>query len=78
MVMVEVINKSADVLGSVVSEVGRIGLVLQALGVIVILWIVFELIALIVNRKKRKALYSIKQDLIRIEGKLDRVLDKKK
>lgn len=64
-------------LAEVIFEVGRIALWLQALGVIVILWIGFEIIALIVNRKKRKAIYSIKKDLKRIEDKIDKLLKKR-
>ncbi len=55
-------------------EVGKLGSWIQALGLVVVLWIVFEVVALIVNRKKRKALYRIKEDLARIESKLDRAL----
>ena len=74
MVVGEVVNASSDVLSEVVVTVGRIGLFLQALGVIVVLWIIFEIIALIVNRKKRKAIYKIKEDIERVEKKVDRII----
>lgn len=60
----------------VVIQLGQIGLWLQALGIIVILWIIFQIIAVIVNRKKRKTLYAIKEDVERIEKKIDRLLKK--
>lgn len=58
----------------IIFEIGKIALWLQAVGLMVIIWIIFEVIALIVNRKKRKALYSIKGDLMRIEKKIDKLL----
>jgi len=61
----------------VVIEIGRVANWIQAIGFIIVLWIVFQIISLIVGRKKRKALYMIRADLERIEGKLDRVLKKK-
>ena len=65
-----------ETLTDVIFEVGRIALWMQTLGIIVVFWIIFEIIALIVNRKKRKALYSIKSDLARIEKKIDKLLKK--
>jgi len=73
----EVVNASTVAVTDVVLEVGRIALWMQTLGVLIILWIVFQVIALIVNRKKRKALYALQEDMKRIERKLDKVLKKK-
>lgn len=78
MVVGEVVNVSGDAFGAVVTEIGRIGLVLQALGIVVVLWLIFQVIALIVNRKRRKALYRIEEKLVSLEEKVDRVLEKKK
>ena len=66
-----------ETLAEVILEVGKIALWFQAIGIIVILWVIFEIISLIVNRKKRKAIYSIKGDLARIEKKIDKLLNKK-
>jgi|ETN01SMinimDraft_4_1059930.scaffolds.fasta_scaffold323759_2 hypothetical protein len=71
-----VVNDSAVILTEVVLEVGRIGLWLQTLGLIVVLWIAFQTITLFFNRKRRLAIYSIRDDLKRIEKKLDKVLKK--
>jgi hypothetical protein len=71
-----VVENLTEIPTEIFLEVGRIILWLQAIGVIVIIWIIFELIALIVNRKKRKALYSIKNDLAIIEKKIDKILKK--
>jgi len=32
---------------------------------LIILWIIFQIITLIVNRKKRKALYALQEDMQR-------------
>jgi hypothetical protein len=65
-------------LGDILRYLGAWGNWLQALGIIVILWIVFELIALLYHRKRMKEVYAIKQDMKRIEGKIDRLLKRKK
>jgi len=64
-------------LGDLVVQVGQIGLWLQTLGVIVIAWIIFQIINFIINRKRMKEVYNIKEDMKRIESKLDAVLKKK-
>jgi hypothetical protein len=71
-----VVENLTEIPTEIFFEIGRIILWLQAIGVVVIVWIIFELIALIVNRKKRKAIYSIKNDLVRIEKKIDKILKK--
>ena len=66
-----------DATTSILSRIGQIGLWLQALGVVVVLWIIFEIIALTYHRKRMKEIYKIKEDMGRIEGKIDRILEKK-
>ena len=68
-----VVNASSDLVSKLIADLGRIGLWLQALGVLIVLWLIFQIIALIVNRKKRKILYAIKDDLERVESKIDRI-----
>ena len=59
-------------------QLGNIALWLQALGIVVVLWIIFQLINFFINRKRMKELYTIKADMKRMEGKLDRLLKGKK
>jgi len=66
------------VVENVVFELGRIALWLQALGVVLVFWLIFEVIALIVRRMQRKVLYSIRDDILRIEKKIDTLLVKKR
>ena len=68
---------NGDVVSQLVVELGRIGLWIQALGLIIILWIVFQVISLISGRKKRKKIYEIDERLKRIEGKIDEVLKRR-
>lgn len=60
-----------------IGKVGEIGLYLQALGFIIVLWIIFQLILLYFNRKRMLEVYKIKQDMKRIEEKIDRILNKR-
>ena len=61
-----------------ISEIGQIGHWLQAVGLVVILTIIFEAFAFYFNRKRLKEIAVIKSDMKRIEGKIDRILNKKK
>ena len=66
-----------DVPGSLISEVGKIGLWMQTLGLVVILWLFFEIVAFFINRKRMKEVYAIKHDMKRIERKIDQILASK-
>jgi len=63
--------------GGVITTVGQIGLWIQALGIVVVLWIVFQLVNFFINRRRMKEIYTIKEDMKRMEGKLDRLLKKR-
>ena len=60
----------------IILEIGRIGAWIQAVGIIAILWIVFEIIILINNRIRRKQLYEIEDRLKTIEKKLNLIIKK--
>jgi biopolymer transport protein ExbB/TolQ len=55
-------------------KLGHLGSWLQAIGIIVVLWIIFQLISLAINRKRMKEIYKIKSDMIRIERKIDKII----
>tara|TARA_Y100000310_G_scaffold136886_1_gene135793 strand:+ start:183 stop:416 length:234 start_codon:yes stop_codon:yes gene_type:complete len=76
MVVEEVVNISTGVLSSTILEIGKVALWLQALGVIIVLWIIFQIVLIVNDREKRKVIYSIKEDLIRIEKKVDKLSKK--
>ena len=54
-------------------ELGKLGKWIQAVGLLVILWIIIQSITLCFNRRRRLAIYSIKKDLKRIEEKVDKI-----
>ena len=63
--------------GDVLIEVVGIGLWLKTIGAVVILWIVFQTVNFFINRRRIKELYRIKDDMKRMESKLDKILKKK-
>lgn len=79
MAIQEILNASSATKASevLVSEIGKIGLWLQAVGLIVVAWIIFSIIDLLINRKRMKEVYKIKKDMKRIEGKIDKILAKR-
>jgi len=62
----------------VVMALGKIGLWIQALGIFVVLWVVFQIFNSLINGKRLKEVYNIKEDMKRIEGKIDKLLVKRK
>ncbi len=73
MVVVEVINNSEQILTDVIVKVGKIGIWMETVGVIVVLWIIFQAVTLFFNRKRRLALYEIKDKVNILEKKIDRL-----
>jgi L-lactate permease len=67
-----------DVPVNVALELGKVGKWIQAVGLIVILWIVFQAITMYFNRKRRKMIEEIKEDVKRIEEKVDKLSKKRK
>jgi Tfp pilus assembly protein PilO len=67
-----------DIPTDIILELSKIGKWIQAVGLVIILWIVFQIIILINNRIKRKKLHSIEQILESIEKKINILLRKKK
>lgn len=61
-----------------IGEIGQIALWLQAVGVVVVLWIVFQIVILYFNHKRMKEVYQIKEDMKRIERKIDNILKGRK
>ena len=61
----------------VIESLGQIALYLSAVGIIILIWLIVQVVNLIMNRKKRKALYEIRDRLDRVEKKIDRLGRKK-
>ncbi len=68
---------SPETVTELIKEIGKIGSWIQAVGLVIVLWLVFQIIILINNRIKRKQLYIIEERLKNIEKKLDVKLKKR-
>lgn len=58
------------VIDDIVVELGLVGLWIQAVGLVVILWIIFQAITMYYNRKRRLILIEINERLKKIERRL--------
>ncbi len=74
----ETIQLSPDIAAEITAKLGEIGLWLQAVGLLVILWLAWYIVMIVLNRKRLKAIYQIEKNMKRIEKKLDAVIQKKK
>ncbi|MBI3333923.1 hypothetical protein HYZ97_00335 [Candidatus Pacearchaeota archaeon] len=73
---VNISEEAADLPG-VLGSLGEIALWLQAVGAIIIVWIIFQSISFYYNRKRMQEVYEIKKDMVRIERKIDNILKKR-
>ena len=69
-----VVEDVAEGVGEVLGILGGLALWLQTLGIIIILWIIFEVVMLRLNLKRMREIYTIKEDMKRIERKIDTIL----
>lgn len=73
MAIEEVANLSTSYIPDVLLEAGKIAQALQALGLIIVLWVIFQIINFVLHRRRTKAVYGFKEDIKRIETKLNRI-----
>ena len=64
------------VIEDIAVELGRLGLWIQAVGLIVVIWIIIQTVTLYFNRKRRKLLENINRRLMSVEKKIDSLLMK--
>ena len=67
-----------DVSANVLTEVGKIGNWLQAIGAIIVLWIIFQMISIILARKNHDTIKDLKKNVERLEKKVDLLIGKKR
>lgn len=60
-------------LEEIVLSLGQVGLWIQAVGLLIVLWIVVQSITMYFNRKRRLLLEEINQRLKRVESKLNKI-----
>ena len=63
---------------NILTQIGSLTNWLQALGIVFIFTIIFQIIAFMINKKKLKELENIKISLTSVEDKLNKLLSKKK
>ncbi|MBI2632575.1 hypothetical protein HYW75_06220 [Candidatus Pacearchaeota archaeon] len=62
---------------NLLAKIGTLGSWLQAIGIVILLTIIFQIIAFILNRKKLRELEKIREELSRVKNKLDKLLKKR-
>lgn len=77
MAVVEAID-NVDLLSGVISDIGQLGNWMQTLGIVVVLWIVFQIISLVINHNKWAILKKLDLDIRRLEYKIDRLKKSKR
>jgi len=78
MVTGEAISVTAENLTDLAREIGTIGNWLQAIGIIVIFWIIFQIVNWAINKRRLEKLNKIQKKLHEIENKIDKIIKKKK
>ena len=59
-------------------QLGQIGLWLQAIGLVIVAWIAMQIISFLYNQRRMREIGNIKKDMVRIEAKIDRIIDSRK
>ncbi len=70
------VDVTTATLTEITKNLGQLAIWLQAIGILIILWVVFNIISLINQRMKRKKLSIIEKRLETIEQKLDKLIKK--
>jgi biopolymer transport protein ExbB/TolQ len=61
-------------IADVLIELGSIGLWLQTIGIVIILWIALQIGNWVMNRKRLKRLDEFEEKINRVERKLDKII----
>ena len=72
--IVDAITQTPEIASDILVVLGQIGLWFKTIGVIFVIWLIFHVIMVLFNSKKLKDVRNMKQDIIRIEEKIDRLL----
>lgn len=68
---------SPEAFEKLLAQVGSIGTWLQAIGILAVLWLIWNIINFIISRKNRNSIKKLQEELERIESKIDALLKKK-
>ncbi|MBU0959195.1 MAG: hypothetical protein KKB31_04600 [Nanoarchaeota archaeon] len=70
------INASNENLPVLVRDLGGIASWLQAIGVVLVLWLIFNIIGLLVNYKRKRVLDKLEKDIRILDRKVSQLLKK--
>lgn len=62
---------------NLITEVGKIGNWFQAVGLVVVIWIIVQVIIVIINRRNHNTIKDLKKDVERLEKKIDKLIKKR-
>lgn len=71
-------NLTSYDVGTILAEIGTLGKWAEAIGLAAVVWIVIQIVNFVLNRKKLENLKQIKEDLKRIEKKVDKLSSKRR
>ena len=72
--IIDAITSTPEIANDILLALGQIGLWLKAIGIVIIIWLIFHVISVLFNTKKMKEVRNIKGDITRIEEKIDKIL----
>jgi hypothetical protein len=73
MVTEEILDNSTETLTNILVELGSVGLWLQAIGAIILVWIIFQIVSWILNHKRLKRLDRLEKKIENVDKKLDKI-----
>lgn len=73
----ELLNETGTIAEQIILQLGSIGLWFQAIGLIFVMWVIFQIINWVLNRRRIKRLDKLLENLERIETKIDKLLKNK-
>jgi len=63
---------------TILADVGEIGLWIQAIGLLVVIWLVFQTVNLFLNIRRVYRIEKMKKKIDSIENKIDKLIKKRK
>ncbi|MBS3077267.1 hypothetical protein J4233_03260 [Candidatus Pacearchaeota archaeon] len=72
----EILNETNDLAEQIFLKLGSIGLWLQAIGLIFVFWLAFQIINWVLSRRRIKKMNELIETLQNIEKKLDKAIKK--
>lgn len=61
-----------ELTGEILESIGRLGLYIQAIGLLIIIWLIFQITNLIIGHKTKKRLKKIEKEIKQIKNILKR------